>query len=138
MHTWYGTVLHQYTTCYRTVPPCSALHRYIPPCNAVHNSGEIDISIWYSVHPELDSLNLLNREPRYVPVQSRTRWYCSIACGVLMQHSANLVRTCLYLELQNIYKYEMSLASIRDAAPTTTSTLLLQFSASNSRGKFTR
>jgi hypothetical protein len=52
-----GTLLHQYTTCYRTVPPCSALHRYIPPCNACHNSEDFFISIWCPVHPDLHSAN---------------------------------------------------------------------------------
>jgi hypothetical protein len=42
---------------------------------------------------------------RYVPVQGRTRWYCTIACGVPMQQCANWLRTCSYLELQNVYKY---------------------------------
>jgi hypothetical protein len=124
VHTWYGTLLHWYTTCYSTVQPCSALHRYIPPCNAVHNPEDFFILIWYSVHPNLHSANccadldvlstklkwrnLQDHEQHYKEVctsAEQNKRFCAIACGVPMQHCANWVLTCLYMELQNLYKH---------------------------------
>ncbi len=42
---------------YHPVLLCSGTCLFVPPCNAPHDPEDFDISIWYSVHPDLHTAN---------------------------------------------------------------------------------
>jgi hypothetical protein len=59
VHTWYGTVLQWYILCYSMKPlvlVCSGTYLLVMLFMIQEKIREIDILIWYSVHPSLHSL----------------------------------------------------------------------------------
>ncbi len=86
---------------YHPVLLCSGTYLPVPPCNAPHDPEDFDISIWYSVHPDLHSAkccadldvpstklkfrNSQDCEVHYKEVCTSTEqykvvWYYSIVC----------------------------------------------------------
>ncbi len=50
VYTQYGTVLHRYTLCYSTIPPCTACWQYKPPCITVHHPRGLLCTLYMRVY----------------------------------------------------------------------------------------